>query len=187
MFQRAGLPIHSIYSVAPNAQAQADLFPFSYPGLERSKLPDLPLSLAARPDPGQDPDSLTAGDRAGGPGRPGRYARNDADPGRSVSPDRNPSIEESQGASASIRTSGTPGSSVAGLYRSHPPGGGGKWKRPGLESARPRGCPVPRRWASWGPNGRSLVDLDDQVRGLGRSVRSSSRGAEDVSLHRARK
>jgi protease-4 len=39
MFQRANLPIHSIYSVAPNAQAQADLFPFSYPGLERSKLP----------------------------------------------------------------------------------------------------------------------------------------------------
>ena len=39
MFQRAGLPIHSIYSVAPNTPAQGDLFPFSYPGLERSKLP----------------------------------------------------------------------------------------------------------------------------------------------------
>jgi protease IV len=39
MFERAGLPIHSIYSVTPNTPAQGDLFPFSYPGLERSKLP----------------------------------------------------------------------------------------------------------------------------------------------------
>jgi protease-4 len=39
MFQRAGLPIHSIYSVTPNSPVQGDLIPFSYPGLERSKLP----------------------------------------------------------------------------------------------------------------------------------------------------
>jgi protease-4 len=39
MFERAGLPIHSIYSVTPNSPVQGDLFPFSYPGLERSKLP----------------------------------------------------------------------------------------------------------------------------------------------------
>jgi len=39
MFQRAGLPIHSIYAVTPNTPLQGDLFPFSYPGLERSKLP----------------------------------------------------------------------------------------------------------------------------------------------------
>jgi protease-4 len=39
MFERAGLPIHSIYSVTPNTPLQGDLIPFSYPGLERSKLP----------------------------------------------------------------------------------------------------------------------------------------------------
>ena len=39
MFQRAGLPIHSIYSITPNTPLQGDLIPFSYPGLERSKLP----------------------------------------------------------------------------------------------------------------------------------------------------
>ena len=39
MFERAGLPIHSIYSVTPNTPVQGELLPFSYPGLERSKLP----------------------------------------------------------------------------------------------------------------------------------------------------
>jgi protease IV len=39
MFERAGRPIHSIYSVTPNSPVQGDLLPFSYPGLERSKLP----------------------------------------------------------------------------------------------------------------------------------------------------
>jgi len=39
MFQRAGLPTHSIYSVTPNSPVQGDLFPFSYPGLDRNKLP----------------------------------------------------------------------------------------------------------------------------------------------------
>jgi protease IV len=39
MFQRAGLPTHSIYSITPNTPIQGDLIPFSYPGLERSKLP----------------------------------------------------------------------------------------------------------------------------------------------------
>jgi protease-4 len=39
MFERAGLPIHSIYSVTPNTPVQGDILPFSYPGLERSKLP----------------------------------------------------------------------------------------------------------------------------------------------------
>lgn len=39
MFQRAGQSIHSIYSVTPSTPFQGDLLPFSYPGMERSKLP----------------------------------------------------------------------------------------------------------------------------------------------------
>jgi protease IV len=39
MFQRAGLPIHSIYSVAPVAPSPSELLPLSVPGLDRSKLP----------------------------------------------------------------------------------------------------------------------------------------------------
>ncbi len=39
LFQRAGYPTHSIYSIVPNVPLQGDLVPFSYPGLERSKLP----------------------------------------------------------------------------------------------------------------------------------------------------
>jgi protease IV len=49
MFERAGLPIHSIYSVTPNMPVQGDLIPFSYPGLERSKLPT--FLYAWLPDP----------------------------------------------------------------------------------------------------------------------------------------
>lgn len=39
LFQRAGTPVHSIYAVVPNTPLQSELIPFSYPGLERSKLP----------------------------------------------------------------------------------------------------------------------------------------------------
>jgi len=39
LFQRAGYPVRSIYSAIPNVPMQGDLVPFSYPGLERAKLP----------------------------------------------------------------------------------------------------------------------------------------------------
>lgn len=39
LFHRAGTPVHSVYAIAPNTPLQGDLIPFSYPGLERSKLP----------------------------------------------------------------------------------------------------------------------------------------------------
>jgi protease-4 len=39
LFQRAGYPTHSIYAITPNVPIQGDLIPFSYPGLDRSKLP----------------------------------------------------------------------------------------------------------------------------------------------------
>jgi protease-4 len=38
-FQRAGHPTRSIYAIVPNVPLQSELIPFSYPGLERSKLP----------------------------------------------------------------------------------------------------------------------------------------------------
>ncbi len=39
LFQRAGHPTRSIYAIVPNTPIQNDVIPFSYPGLERSKLP----------------------------------------------------------------------------------------------------------------------------------------------------
>lgn len=39
LFQRKGYSIRSIYASVPNVPLQSDLIPFSYPGLERSKLP----------------------------------------------------------------------------------------------------------------------------------------------------
>jgi protease-4 len=39
LFQRRGSPTRSIYASAPNVPLQSELIPFSYPGLERSKLP----------------------------------------------------------------------------------------------------------------------------------------------------
>jgi len=39
LFQRAGYPVRSIYATVPNVPLQSELLPFSYPGLERSKLP----------------------------------------------------------------------------------------------------------------------------------------------------
>ncbi|HEV3166248.1 MAG TPA: S49 family peptidase [Isosphaeraceae bacterium] len=39
LFQHAGNPAHSIYAITPNVPIQNDLIPFSYPGLDRSKLP----------------------------------------------------------------------------------------------------------------------------------------------------
>jgi protease-4 len=39
LFQRAGYPGRSVYSIVPNVPLQGDLLPVSYPGLERSKLP----------------------------------------------------------------------------------------------------------------------------------------------------
>jgi len=39
LFQRAGHPTRSIYAIVPNVPIQNDMIPFSYPGLERSKLP----------------------------------------------------------------------------------------------------------------------------------------------------
>ena len=39
LFQRSGYPTRSLYAIAPNVPLQTDLIPFSYPGLDRSKLP----------------------------------------------------------------------------------------------------------------------------------------------------
>jgi protease-4 len=39
LFQRVGIPAHSIYDVTPNVPIQNQLIPLSYPGLERTKLP----------------------------------------------------------------------------------------------------------------------------------------------------
>ncbi len=39
LFQREGRPARSVYATTPNVPLQSDLIPFSYPGLERSKLP----------------------------------------------------------------------------------------------------------------------------------------------------
>jgi protease-4 len=39
LFQRSGYPTRSIYAITPNIPLQAELIPFSYPGLDRSKLP----------------------------------------------------------------------------------------------------------------------------------------------------
>lgn len=39
LFQRQGYPVRSIYATVPNVPLQSELLPFSYPGLERSKLP----------------------------------------------------------------------------------------------------------------------------------------------------
>jgi protease-4 len=39
LLQRAGHPGRSIYAIVPNVPLQSELIPFSYPGLERSKLP----------------------------------------------------------------------------------------------------------------------------------------------------
>jgi protease-4 len=39
LFQRQGYPSRSIYAITPQAPPPSELIPFSYPGLERSKLP----------------------------------------------------------------------------------------------------------------------------------------------------
>jgi protease-4 len=39
LFQRRGVPAHSIYAITPNTPIQRDLIPFSYPGLDRAKVP----------------------------------------------------------------------------------------------------------------------------------------------------
>lgn len=49
IFQRKGYPAQSIYSVTPNVPIQGQLIPFSYPGLDRAKMPTF-LYLWA-PDP----------------------------------------------------------------------------------------------------------------------------------------
>lgn len=49
LFQRRGYPAHSIYSITPNTPIQNQFIPFSYPGLDRAKLPTF-LYLWA-PDP----------------------------------------------------------------------------------------------------------------------------------------
>lgn len=49
LFQRQGYPAQSIYSITPNSPIQGQLIPFSYPGLDRAKLPTF-LYLWA-PDP----------------------------------------------------------------------------------------------------------------------------------------
>jgi len=38
-YQRAGTPTRSVYAIGTNVPIQGDLIPFSYPGLDRSKLP----------------------------------------------------------------------------------------------------------------------------------------------------
>jgi protease IV len=39
LFHRSGYPAHSLYSVTPSPAPLSDAIPFSYPGLDRSKLP----------------------------------------------------------------------------------------------------------------------------------------------------
>ncbi len=39
LFQRAGYPARSLYAITPNAPIQGDILPFSYPGLDRTKIP----------------------------------------------------------------------------------------------------------------------------------------------------
>lgn len=39
LYRREGQPTRSIYGITPNIPAQGEIVPFSYPGLERSKLP----------------------------------------------------------------------------------------------------------------------------------------------------
>jgi protease IV len=39
LFERSGYPARSIYAITPNVPLQGELVPFSYPGLDRSKLP----------------------------------------------------------------------------------------------------------------------------------------------------
>lgn len=39
LFQRKGYPVRTIYASVPNVPIQSDMIPFSYPGLDRSKLP----------------------------------------------------------------------------------------------------------------------------------------------------
>lgn len=39
LFQRRGAPGRSLYAITPNAPIQGDLVPFSYPGLDRAKVP----------------------------------------------------------------------------------------------------------------------------------------------------
>jgi protease IV len=39
LFHRSGYPAHSLYSVTPSPPPLSDAIPFSYPGLDRSKLP----------------------------------------------------------------------------------------------------------------------------------------------------
>lgn len=39
LFQREGQPARSIYAITPNVPIQGEIVPFSYPGLDRSKLP----------------------------------------------------------------------------------------------------------------------------------------------------
>ena len=39
IFQRKGYPAHSIYAITPNAPIDGQIVPFSYPGLDRAKVP----------------------------------------------------------------------------------------------------------------------------------------------------
>lgn len=55
VFQRTGYPARSIYAAAPNVPLQSDLVPFSYPGLERDKLPT--FLYLWQPDPTLAPKS----------------------------------------------------------------------------------------------------------------------------------
>ena len=39
LFHRSGYPAHSLYAITPTPAPLKDSIPFSYPGLDRSKLP----------------------------------------------------------------------------------------------------------------------------------------------------
>ncbi len=39
LFQRKGYPAHSVYAITPNAPIDGQIVPFSYPGLDRAKIP----------------------------------------------------------------------------------------------------------------------------------------------------
>ena len=39
LFHRTGYPAHSLYAITPTPAPLSEAIPFSYPGLDRSKLP----------------------------------------------------------------------------------------------------------------------------------------------------
>ena len=61
LFQRQGYPTHSIYSIVPNVPLQGGPHPAELPRPRPEQAPDVPLPLAARPDPHPAGRTLTPG------------------------------------------------------------------------------------------------------------------------------